>query len=189
MEGGADIAGLEACVGIRERNVATMRKALPDSIGNDRLRELEEGCWLRALEAERLANKTKLIPTAGSGLSESRRSVVQAAYAQACRNAVANLSTDSTYSNGNRSLLNAVTGGKVNIAKVPAMSADELSPGSGYAAPRRCRASADAVASDAFECPWCEQRKCVHYELQTRSADEATTIFITCIACGHRWTE
>ena len=43
--------------------------------------------------------------------------------------------------------------------------------------------------TDQFKCARCKQRKCTYYELQTRSADEGMTIFITCIICGHRWRQ
>jgi len=42
-------------------------------------------------------------------------------------------------------------------------------------------------ATDAFTCRKCKQSKCSYYQLQTRSADEPMTTFITCIPCGHRW--
>lgn len=42
-------------------------------------------------------------------------------------------------------------------------------------------------ATDQFKCNRCKQRKCTYYELQTRSADEPMTIFVTCLNCGKRW--
>jgi transcription elongation factor S-II len=41
--------------------------------------------------------------------------------------------------------------------------------------------------TDQFKCGRCKQRKCTYYELQTRSADEGMTTFITCLTCGNRW--
>ena len=35
-------------------------------------------------------------------------------------------------------------------------------------------------ATDEFKCTRCKQRKCTYYELQTRSADEPMTVFVTC---------
>jgi len=43
--------------------------------------------------------------------------------------------------------------------------------------------------TDMFKCSRCKQRKCTYYELQTRSADEGMTIFITCVNCGNRWRQ
>jgi len=43
--------------------------------------------------------------------------------------------------------------------------------------------------TDQFKCGRCKQRKCTYYELQTRSADEGMTIFITCLNCGWRWRQ
>ena len=41
--------------------------------------------------------------------------------------------------------------------------------------------------TDQFRCGRCKKRECVYYELQTRSADEASTIFVRCINCGNGW--
>jgi len=41
--------------------------------------------------------------------------------------------------------------------------------------------------TDQFKCGRCKQRKCTYYELQTRSADEGMTTFITCLTCGNFW--
>jgi transcription elongation factor S-II len=42
-------------------------------------------------------------------------------------------------------------------------------------------------STDEFKCSRCKQRKCTYYELQTRSADEPMTVFVTCLNCGKRW--
>ena len=41
----------------------------------------------------------------------------------------------------------------------------------------------------AFTCGRCKKKKTTYYELQTRSADEPMTAFITCLACGKRWKQ
>ena len=43
--------------------------------------------------------------------------------------------------------------------------------------------------TDLFKCGRCKQRKCSYYDLQTRSADEGMTSFITCLVCGNRWKQ
>jgi transcription elongation factor S-II len=41
--------------------------------------------------------------------------------------------------------------------------------------------------TDNFTCRKCKSNKCSYYQLQTRSADEPMTTFVTCISCGNRW--
>lgn len=38
-----------------------------------------------------------------------------------------------------------------------------------------------------FKCMKCKSQKTTYYSLQTRSADEPMTNFITCLNCGNRW--
>ena len=44
-----------------------------------------------------------------------------------------------------------------------------------------------SAATDEFKCYKCKKRKCTYYEMQTRSADEPMTTFVTCLNCGNRW--
>ena len=41
--------------------------------------------------------------------------------------------------------------------------------------------------TDNFTCRKCKSNECSYYQLQTRSADEPMTTFVTCISCGNRW--
>jgi DNA-directed RNA polymerase subunit M/transcription elongation factor TFIIS len=45
------------------------------------------------------------------------------------------------------------------------------------------------ASSDQFTCRKCKTNKCTYYELQTRSGDESTTIFVTCLTCGAHWRQ
>ena len=40
--------------------------------------------------------------------------------------------------------------------------------------------------TDTFTCRKCHSKKCSYYALQTKSADEPMTLFITCLDCGAR---
>ena len=40
------------------------------------------------------------------------------------------------------------------------------------------------ASTDMFTCRRCKSKRSTFYELQTRSADEPATIFITCLDCG-----
>lgn len=42
-------------------------------------------------------------------------------------------------------------------------------------------------ATSEFKCRKCKQRECSYTQLQTRSADEPMTTFVTCLNCGNFW--
>ncbi|KAF5747681.1 putative Transcript elongation factor IIS [Tripterygium wilfordii] len=43
------------------------------------------------------------------------------------------------------------------------------------------------ATTDQFRCGRCGQRKCTYYQMQTRSADEPMTTYVTCVNCNHHW--
>ena len=43
------------------------------------------------------------------------------------------------------------------------------------------------AATDTFTCRKCKLNKCTYYQMQTRSADEPMTTFVTCLNCDNRW--
>lgn len=43
------------------------------------------------------------------------------------------------------------------------------------------------ASTDSYVCRRCRQNKCTYHEMQTRSADEPMTIFISCVNCGNKW--
>jgi DNA-directed RNA polymerase subunit M/transcription elongation factor TFIIS len=43
------------------------------------------------------------------------------------------------------------------------------------------------AATDTFKCRKCKSNKCTYYQMQTRSADEPMTTFVSCLDCGCRW--
>lgn len=45
----------------------------------------------------------------------------------------------------------------------------------------------ESVSDGIFQCRKCGSKKTTYYSLQTRSADEPMTNFITCVTCGNRW--
>tara|TARA_B110000967_G_scaffold206920_1_gene254892 strand:- start:1300 stop:1824 length:525 start_codon:yes stop_codon:yes gene_type:complete len=44
-----------------------------------------------------------------------------------------------------------------------------------------------SASTDEFKCFKCFKKRCTYYQLQTRSADEPMTTFVTCLECGNRW--
>ena len=43
------------------------------------------------------------------------------------------------------------------------------------------------ASTDNYTCGNCKSKKCTYFQLQTRSADEPMTTFVTCLDCGKRW--
>jgi transcription elongation factor S-II len=44
-----------------------------------------------------------------------------------------------------------------------------------------------AASTDTFTCRKCKGNQCTYYQMQTRSADEPMTCYISCCLCGNRW--
>lgn len=43
------------------------------------------------------------------------------------------------------------------------------------------------ATTDTFTCRKCKSNRCSYYLLQTRSADEPMTCYVSCLDCGKRW--
>lgn len=43
------------------------------------------------------------------------------------------------------------------------------------------------ASTNMYTCRKCKSNRCTYYEMQTRSADEPATIFVTCLDCGKHW--
>jgi DNA-directed RNA polymerase subunit M/transcription elongation factor TFIIS len=41
--------------------------------------------------------------------------------------------------------------------------------------------------TDMFKCGKCKKNNCTYFQMQTRSADEPMTTFVTCLNCNNRW--
>ena len=83
-----------------------------------------------------------------------------------------------------------------NIETLPHMSFQEMHPkiwktllDEKYKRDKCLYEEKQEAMTDQFRCGRCKSRECTYYELQTRSADEAMTTFITCLNCGNRWKQ
>ena len=116
-------------------------------------------------------------------------------YVNKCRSLYTNLDSSSYIKNEN--LITRVTNrNDFDIENIASMSYQELFPeiwkkmmDDKYKREKLLYEEKQEAMTDQFKCARCKSRKCTYYELQTRSADEAMTIFITCINCGNRWKQ
>ena len=96
----------------------------------------------------------------------------------------------------NNSLITKIKKNQIDISKIAFMSYQELFPEHSkqfldekFKREKLMYEDTQESMTDQFKCGRCKQRKCTYYELQTRSADEGMTIFITCLNCGWRWRQ
>tara|TARA_B100001758_G_C18095266_1_gene445537 strand:- start:39 stop:566 length:528 start_codon:yes stop_codon:yes gene_type:complete len=94
----------------------------------------------------------------------------------------------------NKTLLKKLKNKKLSPKKLAFMSHQEMSPKKWKelieAKIKRDKNLTEvdmSAATDEFKCYKCQKRLCTYYQLQTRSADEPMTTFITCLNCGNRW--
>lgn len=94
-------------------------------------------------------------------------------------------------------LTTRLTSGDVNVTDVVYMTPFELNPRGPYAVAREKLQLQDqhkyALNNEnenyegMFKCGKCKSRKTTYYQMQTRSADEPMTTFVTCTNCQNRW--
>ena len=94
----------------------------------------------------------------------------------------------------NRRLLERCKGGEFPLNQIPTMSAYDMFPEHWQGLADKLLMREQKIlegnksrATDEYKCKRCNKRECTYYEMQTRSADEPTTIFISCLNCGQRW--
>ncbi|ORX59796.1 transcription elongation factor S-II [Hesseltinella vesiculosa] len=96
----------------------------------------------------------------------------------------------------NPGLRESAVSGELGIKKLCTMSVQDMASEESKARDRqladealfKARGAESAHAeTDMFVCGKCKQRKCTYFQMQTRSADEPMTTFVTCVNCGNRW--
>jgi transcription elongation factor S-II len=94
----------------------------------------------------------------------------------------------------NNDLLEQVKSGEITVQTVAFMTHQEMNNGRwSKLIEQKIKRDANKfttnvqASTDMFTCKKCRSKKCTYYELQTRSADEPATIFVTCLDCGKHW--
>jgi transcription elongation factor S-II len=113
-------------------------------------------------------------------------------YLAKARSVFANLNDESYV--GNTGLIERLKDGEFQPHDIAAMDRENVFPEKWRtileAEERKLKSAyeiSQSTMSDEITCGKCKKKKVSYYELQTRSGDEATTIFYTCLVCGHRW--
>jgi transcription elongation factor S-II len=95
---------------------------------------------------------------------------------------------------GKSSLLTSVKEGNVTVKTLAFMTHQEMQPEKWdaliQAKIKKDKSKYDTqqeAMTDTFKCRKCHSNKCSYYQMQTRSADEPMTTFVTCIECANRW--
>ena len=94
----------------------------------------------------------------------------------------------------NPELLKQLESGELKSQDLAFMTHQEMNPGK-WEALIQAKIKKDKTkyetnmeaATDTFKCRKCQKKKCTYYQLQTRSADEPMTTFVSCLECGNRW--
>jgi transcription elongation factor S-II len=113
-------------------------------------------------------------------------------YRQVVRSVFCNIHPDSPVKNPR--LMTRVIEGEFPLYEIPSMTSYEMFPEKWFELrdkqlqrEQKILEGNKSRATDQFKCRRCGKRECTYYELQTRSADEPMTIFVTCLNCGKEW--
>lgn len=116
------------------------------------------------------------------------------AYRQTLRSVLSNIHPKSPVNNTR--LLRRVIEGEFPLSRIPTLTSYEMYPENWFELKDKLVQREQKIlegnksrATDQFKCRRCYKRECTYYELQTRSADEPMTIFITCLNCGKEWRQ
>ena len=98
------------------------------------------------------------------------------------------------FSTSNKLSLENLINGKINATKLAFMTHQEMNPKiwkklitEKIKRNKNMTKIDTSAATNEFTCYKCKKKQCTYYQLQTRSADEPMTTFVTCLVCGNRW--
>ena len=91
----------------------------------------------------------------------------------------------------NNYLLSNINNGNIDLDNISIMKPEELFPDKWKKIINRLdlinEKQKNMATTDLFTCKKCKNNRCSVFELQTRSADEPMTTFVTCIVCKNTW--
>jgi transcription elongation factor S-II len=115
-------------------------------------------------------------------------------YISKIRSFYSNIASDSYVSNNN--FKTKIMNGGIKIEQISELSVYDICP-ENWAELLDKKIKRDKIKyeikptamTDQYKCRKCSSRSCSYYEVQTRSADEPMTQFITCLDCDNRWKQ
>jgi len=115
------------------------------------------------------------------------KELLSAIYYDKLNEIIYNIDTDSPIDNNNLKII--MINRQIPLQEVAFMKPQELFPERWIdmikKADLREEKKNNIATTDVYQCKKCHERKCKVMELQTRSIDEPSTKFITCLVCYH----
>lgn len=148
------------------------------------------GMWFNALESDRLLKKATSIESIVFKKLSPEGTPSQN-YKAKIRSFFMNLRDKN-----NPKLREAVVDGEVAVEEFCEYTTQDMASAEAKARDREIQvqnmflakgAEEQQAETDMFKCGKCKSRKCRYRQMQTRSADEPMTTFVTCSNCGNRW--
>lgn len=113
-------------------------------------------------------------------------------YQDKLNNIIANLDPINNPRVDNHTLLPAIEDGSIDPYLVPFMKPQQLHPQRWFKELKNRQDLEDSTnnkkVTDIYKCRKCGDRKSTTTQMQTRSADEPMTIFVTCVTCYNTFT-
>lgn len=168
----------------RLKIIQVLHNVLKDHCDDDDILDLERGIYNATLDDA----KKHMVPLTWD--HETFRWM----YSAVAKRTLTNFHPDSYI--GNKSLIERWKEGEFTLDTLGRWTPYELNPANWkdlkdqqFRRDKRILEGNLAMATDRFRCSQCKKKMCSYYELQTRSADEPMTIFISCLNCGKHWKQ
>jgi len=94
----------------------------------------------------------------------------------------------------NNYLLHKILNNKINIENLAFMKPEEIYPehwkvllDRKFKIDKNLYETRTELTTSLYTCGKCKKKMCTYFQLQTRSADEPMTTFVTCMNCQNRW--
>lgn len=132
-------------------------------------------------------NKTVQIIKEMSGQLKWSNPIFIKNYSTMARKILANIS----YTSNSADFKKKILSGKLDPYVIASMTREEMNPE--YWSElhlnvmKKYITKQEEVADGMFTCNRCKSKKTVYYQMQTRSADEPMTTYVTCTNCNTKW--